>query len=195
MYKNNIKPIIDKVLAIIIFIGFFPIFIFICCILMIEQKKSPFFVQERHGFKKKPFKMIKFRTLKEDHKVFRQTTSTSDDVTYIGRFLRATHLDEIPQLLNIILGHMSFIGPRPHFPEHDRDIVKRVPNFLERYNVKPGFTGLAQVSNNRGAIKNHEHAIERLKYDTQYIKDCSLSLDIVIFFKSLNILLKSFFTN
>lgn len=191
MYKNIFKPILDRLLAFIIFIILLPIFFLICILLFVTQRKSPFFLQKRHGLNAKKFVIIKFRTLINDHKIFKQTTEHSEDVTRIGKFLRSTHLDEIPQLLNIIKGDMSFIGPRPHFPDHDIDIAKKVPGFLTRYKVKPGFTGLAQVSNNRGAIKDDIHARERLFYDIKYIEEITFFLDLKIFFKSAQILLLS----
>lgn len=191
MYKNIFKPILDRLLAFVIFIILLPIFFLICILLLVTQRKSPFFLQKRHGLNAKKFVIIKFRTLINDHKIFKQTTEHSEDVTRIGKFLRSTHLDEIPQLLNIIKGDMSFIGPRPHFPDHDIDIAKKVPEFLTRYKVKPGFTGLAQVSNNRGAIKDDIHARERLFYDIKYIEDITFFLDLKIFFKSAQILFLS----
>ena len=116
-------------------------------------------------------------------------------ISLSGKILRTTHLDEIPQLLNIINGTMSFVGPRPHFPDHDDELIKVNPNYMSRYKVKPGFTGLAQVNHNRGRIENDLQAEERLKYDLIYIEKCSFILDLKITIKSVCIFFSSLFKN
>lgn len=193
MYINFIKPTLDRVFAVILFTVLLPLFLLIALIIIIDIKKNPFFTQRRNGKDNKIFVMIKFCTLKDNHTTFEQVKTDSDDISFSGRILRTTHLDEIPQLLNIINGTMSFIGPRPHFPDHDNELITINPNYMSRYRVKPGFTGLAQINNNRGRIENNFQAEERLKYDLIYIENCSFFLDLRITIKSIWIFFSSLF--
>ena len=118
-----------------------------------------------------------------DHEVKKD----DDRVTKIGRFLRRTSLDELPQFFNVFFGDMSVVGPRPHMLKYTKDYAKKIDkyNYVFRHSVKPGITGLAQVSGYRGEIKNDEDIVNRIKYDIFYIENWSLILDLKIIFETI----------
>tara|TARA_S200000501_G_scaffold367922_1_gene405026 strand:+ start:2201 stop:2815 length:615 start_codon:yes stop_codon:yes gene_type:complete len=155
------------------------IVIFIIPLLIKLEDKGPiFYSQERIGKNKKVFKVYKFRTMIPDaEKITGAVWSTKDDprITKVGHILRKTALDEIPQLLNIIKGEMSFVGPRAERPELHNEFVKRIPEFDERLKVTPGLSGLAQI---RGSYDLDPG--EKIKYDIEYIKKMNLFFDIKI---------------
>ncbi len=155
------------------------IVIFIIPILIWVEDRGPiFYSQKRIGKNKKVFKVYKFRTMIPDaEKITGAVWSTKDDprITKIGHLLRKTALDEIPQLLNIIKGEMSFVGPRAERPELHDEFVKTIPEFDERLKVTPGLSGLAQI---RGSYDLDPS--EKIKYDIEYIKKMSLLFDIWI---------------
>ena len=155
------------------------IVIFIIPILIWVEDRGPiFYSQKRIGKNKRVFKVYKFRTMIPDaEKITGAVWSTKDDprITKIGHLLRKTALDEIPQLLNIIKGEMSFVGPRAERPELHDEFVKTIPEFDERLKVTPGLSGLAQI---RGSYDLDPS--EKIKYDIEYIKKMSLLFDIRI---------------
>lgn len=161
-----------------------------------EGKGQIFFQQKRGGFNKKPFYIYKFRTLKEvpeDGKeydaqgleIVKQVTSNDGRMTKTGNFLRKTNIDELPQLLNVLKGEMSLVGPRPHALQHDMQFQEQVAEYARRHNVKPGITGLAQVMGYRGETNTDEKIKNRVKYDLEYIDQWSLWKDIQIIFMTL----------
>lgn len=119
-----------------------------------------------------------------------QTIDNDTRVTKVGRFLRKTSLDEIPQLFNVLIGHMSVVGPRPHMLRHTDEFRKVINKFMARHAVKPGITGLAQVKGYRGEIKNRFDLENRIKFDRFYVENWNLGLDIVIIFKTITLLLR-----
>lgn len=139
------------------------------------------FVQLRSGQNGQPFRCLKFRTMYYDQTVgFQQATANDPRVTWIGRFLRRTNLDEMPQFINVLLGDMSIVGPRPHAVTHDAQFWFRVPNYRKRYLIKPGITGLAQVRGNRGLTSQLIEMEHRVRYDCFYINRRSWKLDLRI---------------
>lgn len=139
-----------------------------------------FFVQWRTGRNGRRFRCLKFRTMRHNEVApFKQASADDPRITSIGKFLRKTNLDEMPQFLNVLWGDMSIVGPRPHALEHDAQYWDAVPGFATRYIVKPGITGLAQTRGLRGeaGLKDMEH---RLKLDQWYIKRRSAVLDAKI---------------
>ncbi len=139
-----------------------------------------FFVQWRTGRRGKPFRCFKFRTMKYvKDSSFKQATRNDPRITPVGQFLRKTNLDEMPQFLNVILGDMSIVGPRPHALEHDAEYWTIVPNFSHRYLVRPGITGLAQTRGLRGEVGLREMK-NRLRMDQWYIRKRSTVLDVKI---------------
>ncbi|MCW5520388.1 sugar transferase [Aureitalea sp. L0-47] len=172
MYAKLIKPVFDLTIATLLFCGMTPIFLIIAILLFIFQGGSPFFLQIRPGKKEKLFTIVKFRTMNNKTDDKGELLSDKDRLTSIGKFIRTTSLDEIPQLLNVIKGDMSFVGPRPLLPEY-LDLYNDEQK--QRHLVRPGITGLAQVSG-RNAIS----WAEKLTLDVEYVKNQSLLLDLKI---------------
>jgi Undecaprenyl-phosphate glucose phosphotransferase len=141
-----------------------------------------FFRQQRHGFNQDRFDILKFRTMTvaPDDGEFRQATKADSRITPIGRFLRATNIDELPQLLNVLRGDMSLVGPRPHAVQHNEQFEDRITLYARRHNVRPGITGWAQVNGFRGPTDTLEKMDQRVDHDLYYIDNWSLWLDLRI---------------
>ncbi|WP_378186030.1 exopolysaccharide biosynthesis polyprenyl glycosylphosphotransferase [Aquimarina sp. W85] len=149
-------------------------------ILMQFESRGPvFFKQKRNGIDYSEFYCLKFRSMKPSSSV-NQATRGDNRVTKIGKFIRKTSIDELPQFINVLKGEMSVVGPRPHMVKHNEEFLQRVDKFMVRHFVKPGITGLAQVSGFRGEIETQKDIINRVKYDIFYIENWSLLLDIKI---------------
>lgn len=157
-------------------------------LIKLEDGGPVFYQQTRIGQRKKPFMLIKFRTMRTDAESggARLTAENDQRITRIGRFLRKTRLDELPQLINILKGEMSFVGPRAERPEFHQILMEKIPFYERRYLVKPGLTGWAQI-NYYGF--NLEDTKEKLSYDFYYLKNRSLIFDIGIILKTINIVL------
>ncbi|WP_320664933.1 sugar transferase [Prochlorococcus sp. MIT 1223] len=168
------KEFIDRVSASILFIIFIPIYILISLIVFIDLGNPIFFKQSRPGLKGKLFTLIKFRTMQSIKSKDVDLISDSSRTSKVGKFLRKTSLDELPELINIINGKMSFVGPRPLLIEY-LDLYS--PEQMRRHNVKPGLSGWAQV-NGRNSISWEK----KFKLDLWYIKNQSFLLDIKILF-------------
>jgi undecaprenyl phosphate N,N'-diacetylbacillosamine 1-phosphate transferase len=183
MYKLFIKRIFDFILALIGFLVVLPIFIFLTISLFLYYKGSPFFFQTRPGKNEKLFKIIKFKTMNDKKDLKGQPLADEFRLTKVGKFLRKSSLDEIPQLINILLGNMSFVGPRPL-------LVKYLPYYTNtekrRHSIKPGVTGLAQISGRN--LLNWDHRLEK---DIVYVNNISLMLDLTIIIKTINRVLTS----
>lgn len=182
-YKNILKPLFDAVLALLFLLLLSPIFLFILIVLTFANKGKPFFYQPRPGQNEKIFKIIKFKTMNEQRGIDGDLLPDKDRLTSVGKFVRKTSLDEIPQLLNVIKGDMSLIGPRPL-------LVKYLPLYSDfqkrRHDVRPGITGWAQV-NGRNALSWED----KFKYDVWYVDNQSFSLDVKIFLRTLKKVVKS----
>ncbi len=180
------KRTIDIVLSIIVFLVLLP---FLPVIIYKIKRQSPgpiFFKQERTGLNGKPFKMYKFRTMHvNDEADTKQATADDPRKFPFGQFLRRTTLDEMPQLINILKGEMSVVGPRPHMLAHTKYYAEQLPNFMERHTVKPGVTGLAQATGWRGDTPELWIMEERLRRDLYYIRHRSIKLDLIIIYHSL----------
>lgn len=139
------------------------------------------YIQKRTGYKGNWFYCIKFRTMTYNPEAsFQQATKGDSRVTPIGRILRKTNLDEMPQFLNVLIGDMSIVGPRPHAVQHDLIFWNNMPNYRKRYRVKPGITGLAQVRGLRGETSHDMQMRHRINLDRFYIRKRSAWLDIKI---------------
>lgn len=174
MYKNYLKRIFDFVVALIGITFLLPIFLIVMIGLFISNNGKPFFFQQRPGRNGKIFKIIKFKTMNDKKDSNGNLLSDAERLTAIGSFVRKTSLDEIPQLINVLKGDMSLIGPRPL-------LVQYLPLYNEhqarRHDVRPGITGWAQV-NGRNAISWNQ----KFDYDVWYVENISLMLDMKIFF-------------
>ncbi len=150
-------------------------------LIKLESKGPVFFKQARNGFNYKEFDCYKFRSMmpNKDAHLF-QATKGDQRITKVGKFLRKTSIDELPQFFNVLFGDMSVVGPRPHMVSHTNMYAESVDKFMVRHFVKPGITGLAQVSGFRGEVETDKDIINRVKYDIFYIENWSLLLDIKI---------------
>jgi len=148
------------------------------------------FVQKRVGKNGKVFLAMKFRTMYRGSETAGPQWTKKDDprITPFGHFLRKIKLDEIPQLINILRGEMSYIGPRPEQPEFVADLIKEIPYYNERHLIKPGLTGWAQINFPEGSA-SREDTLLKLQYDLYYIKNRSLLLDMGVILKTVNIIL------
>lgn len=183
MYKKFIKRILDFFISFTCLIIVAPIFIAITILLFIANHGKPFFVQVRPGKDEKEFKIIKFKTMNDKKDIHGNLLSDADRLTKVGMFVRKTSLDELPQLLNVIKGDMSLIGPRPLLPEYlciYNDFQK------QRHSVRPGITGWAQI-NGRNAISWKQ----KFEYDVWYVENISFSLDLKVIFKTFQKVIKS----
>lgn len=178
-YYNFIKRLSDLVLAALIFLVSLPFWPLIALIIKLESRGPIFFRQVRAGRQEKEFKIIKFRSMKEENNDRSLTEENDRRITRFGNFLRKTRLDEIPQVLNIIKGEMSFIGPRPERPEIIAELEKLIPYYKTRLLIKPGLTGWDQVSGEYHSPSS-EDTLEKLQYDLFYLKQRSLYLDLDI---------------
>ncbi|MFW9989900.1 MAG: sugar transferase [Candidatus Odinarchaeota archaeon] len=177
IYRIVIKPIIDFTISLIAIILISPIFLLIFCLLYIYNNGSPFFLQSRPGLNGKIFKVIKFKTMNDKKDENGILLPDNQRITSLGKFIRHTSLDELPQLINILKGDMSLVGPRPLLIEY----LPLYNNFQKRrHEVKPGITGLAQVKG-RNAISWDE----KFKYDVFYVDHISFIMDIKILWLTL----------
>lgn len=149
-------------------------------LIKIESSGPIFFKQGRPGIDEKEFFCYKFRSMKINITTEREASKNDPRVTKIGRFLRKTSIDEMPQFLNVLLGEMSVVGPRPHLWSQNKAYGNKIKKYMVRHYVKPGITGLAQVRGFRGEIETDDDMINRIKYDVFYIENWSLLLDIKI---------------
>jgi polysaccharide biosynthesis protein PslA len=163
-----------------------PIMILVAIAIRLESKGPVFFRQTRHGFNNQPFKCWKFRSMRTDmtdHKAAQQVTKDDPRVTKVGRFIRKTSLDELPQLFNVLIGNMSLVGPRPHaigMKTGNVESEKLVADYAHRHRIKPGMTGWAAINGSRGPVDTGEDVEKRVAYDVAYIKGASFWFDIYI---------------
>lgn len=157
----------------------------IAILIKLESKGPVFFKQSRNGFNYKEFDCYKFRSMMPNKNAhLNQATKDDQRVTKVGKWIRKTSIDELPQFFNVLFGDMSVVGPRPHMVSHTSLYAKRIDKFMVRHFVKPGITGLAQISGFRGEIETDKDIIGRVKYDIFYIENWSLLLDLRIILKT-----------
>ena len=157
-----------------------PLIVVAATAIRLESKGPIFYRQERLGLGGQPFLLLKFRSMKVDAEssgVPQWAEQNDSRITRIGNFIRQTRIDEIPQILNVLRGDMSFVGPRPERSYFVEQLTQKIPYYFERHRVKPGITGWAQLNYSYGA--SIEDAKENLKYDLYYIKNCSVFLDLM----------------
>jgi putative colanic acid biosynthesis UDP-glucose lipid carrier transferase len=155
----------------------------IALLIKLDSKGPIFFIQLRSGKNNQPFRCLKFRSLQVNDQADSVQVSRNDNrITRIGRIMRKTNIDELPQVLNIFLGDMSLVGPRPHMLKHTEQFAELYKEYMIRHFVKPGLTGWAQVNGFRGEIKDNEFLRKRVEYDTWYMENWSLYLDLKIIF-------------
>lgn len=176
-----VKRVFDVVFSLIIVIGVLSWLTPILAILIKLESKGPvFFKQSRPGINEEEFNCYKFRSMKLNGLTETEASKNDPRVTKIGRFIRKTSIDEIPQFLNVLKGEMSVVGPRPHLWSQNVAYGNRIKKYMVRHYVKPGITGLAQVKGYRGEIETDDDMINRIKFDVFYIENWSFIMDIKI---------------
>ncbi|MEM8862438.1 MAG: undecaprenyl-phosphate glucose phosphotransferase [Chloroflexota bacterium] len=177
-YLLSITRLFDFVVAALILVLFSPLILLVAIAIRIESPGSVFFVQERMGLDGKPFKILKFRSMRNDSERSGPGWTVDDDPrqTRLGRLLRRLDIDEWPQLINVLLGEMSLVGPRPEQPYYVEQFRESVPRYMDRHRARAGMTGWAQVNGLRGDTS----IAERTKFDLWYIENWSLLLDVKI---------------
>ncbi|MDA9885774.1 exopolysaccharide biosynthesis polyprenyl glycosylphosphotransferase [bacterium] len=183
---KRLFDIIFSLLVIVLVLSWLSVILFI--LIKLESKGPLFYKHQRTGINYRVFNCYKFRSMKITEEIEGTYVKESDSrVTKIGKFLRKTSLDELPQFVNVLLGDMSVVGPRPHMLSYTEDYSKKINkyNFIFRHNVKPGITGLAQIKGYRGEIKLDKDIVNRIKYDIFYIENWTLLLDIKIIIQTI----------
>lgn len=176
----------------ILFASFIIIFVLswltplLAILIKLESNGPVFFKQSRNGFNYQEFDCYKFRSMTPNENAnLNQATKGDQRITKMGKFIRKTSIDELPQFFNVLFGDMSVVGPRPHMVSHTNMYAQRIDKFMVRHFVKPGITGLAQVSGFRGEIETDKDIINRVKYDIFYIENWSILLDLKIIIQTL----------
>jgi undecaprenyl phosphate N,N'-diacetylbacillosamine 1-phosphate transferase len=176
VYVNLIKPLLDRFGALILLILFSPIILFITLMIAVKMGYPVYFAQRRPGLHGKIFTIYKFRTMTDEKDSQGNLLPDLERLKGLGQIIRSLSLDELPQLLNVLRGEMSFIGPRPLLPEY---LPLYTPQQARRHNVKPGITGWAQI-NGRNAISWEE----KFRYDIEYVDNISFAFDFKIFYRT-----------
>jgi Undecaprenyl-phosphate glucose phosphotransferase len=181
-FDRNVKRVFDVAAAIAGIILFSPLFLCVAIAIKLDTPGPVFFRQKRHGYNKQAIGVLKFRTMTtlENGNDFKQVTRNDDRITRVGRILRPSNVDELPQLINVLMGQMSIVGPRPHATAHNDMFEDRILPFARRHNVKPGITGWAQVNGARGETDTLAKMQERVEYDLFYIDNWSFLFDVKI---------------
>ena len=184
-YYENIKSSIEFIFSLLLLVIAVPICILACIAIYVELRVNPIYTQKRVGLNGRVFKIYKLRSMYIDaEKDGPKWASENDErITKVGRIIRKTRIDELPQLVNILKRDMSFIGPRPERPELIKKIIKYIPDFNDRLSVKPGITGWAQV--NGGYTLTPK---EKLEFDKYYIQNRGFRLDLLILIKTIMVI-------
>ena len=186
-FNQFIKRSFDIVLSVLVIVGILSWLTPILALLITLESKGPvFFKQKRNGLDYKEFNCYKYRSMRPNPMADLHQISKNDPrVTKVGRIIRKTSIDELPQFINVLKGDMSVVGPRPHMVSHTHMYAERIDKFMVRHFIKPGITGLAQVSGYRGEVEDDNHIINRVKYDIFYLENWSLFLDVKIVFQTI----------
>jgi exopolysaccharide biosynthesis polyprenyl glycosylphosphotransferase len=178
--KRTFDVFFSLFIIIFVFSWLFPI---IAVLIFIDNPGSIFYTQKRHGANNEIFNCIKFRSMKiENNHDFVQASKNDSRITRVGKFIRKSSIDELPQFFNVLFGDMSVVGPRPHAIEHNREFADKIDNYYSRHLFKPGITGLAQVKGYRGETDTLEKMQFRVKFDRYYIQNWTILFDFKIIF-------------
>ena len=188
-FKNKVKRISDILISFFLIILLFPIIIIFSLLIWLEDKGPILYKQKRVGLNGTLINIYKLRSMKVDAEDNGIKWAERNDprTTFVGRFMRRSRIDELPQLISVLFGEMSLIGPRPERPEIEKILKEKIPNYNLKYLVKPGLSGWAQVNYRYGSSINDSK--KKLSYDIYYIKNKSVSLDFLIFLKTIRIIL------
>ncbi len=182
-----LKNVIDRSLSTVLLIVLSPLLLLVALLVKLTSKGPALFKQRRHGWDGQVINIYKFRSMymhEEEDGQLTQAKRGDERVTPVGRFLRRTSIDELPQLFNVLQGKMSLTGPRPHAVQHNDYYAEKIHAYMARHRIKPGLTGLAQINGCRGETLTVEDMQRRVEYDLSYINDWSLKMDMVILFKT-----------
>lgn len=180
--QKAVKRIFDIVFALLMIVVLAPVWVVLAIWIAVTSPGGIFFRQKRTGYKGREFNMLKFRSMYVNADAdTKQAEGDDPRITAVGRFLRRSSLDELPQLWNVVTGDMSVIGPRPHMLAHTEYYAARIPDYMRRHDMRPGLTGYAQVKGFRGATPTLKDMGDRVKADLEYIDRFSLWLDLKIF--------------
>jgi len=189
--RNTLDWLFNASLAFMLFIITWPVMLITAILIKLDEGWSApiFYLQERVGLDGRSFNIYKFRSMRVDAEKdgARMATENDDRTTKIGKFIRKYRVDELPQIYNVMSGDMGFVGPRPERPQFVQQLIKTIPYYNERHNVKPGLTGWAQLKYPYGSTE--EDSMEKLKYDLYYIKHRSFLLDLLILIRTVEIVL------
>jgi sugar transferase (PEP-CTERM system associated) len=188
--RTAVKRVFDLVSSLLILMAAWPVMVVTAILIKLESPGAILYRQERVGLNGKVFKVIKFRSMRSDAEKDgkpRWAAPNDDRVTRVGRFIRKVRIDELPQLLNVLCGEMSLVGPRPERQFFVDDLVNKIPYYAVRHSVKPGVTGWAQVRYEYGSTV--EDSIEKLQYDLYYVKNHTLFLDLLIMLETVAVVL------
>ncbi|AKU13268.1 glycosyltransferase [Azoarcus sp. CIB] len=188
--RRTVKRCFDLVAASMLLILSLPVMFVTACLILLEDGGAVLYRQERVGRGGRVFKVIKFRSMRQDAEgdgTPRWAQSGDDRVTRVGRVIRRLRIDELPQLLNVLSGEMSLVGPRPERPYFVDQLTREIPFYSVRHSVKPGVTGWAQVRYQYGA--SVDDAMQKLQYDLYYVKNHNLALDILVLFETVRVVL------
>ena len=181
-----VKRTFDIILSLLVIVGLLSWLTPILAIFIKFESKGPvFFKQKRNGLDYQEFFCYKFRSMRPNPEAHLYQVKKGDErITGVGKIIRKTSIDELPQFINVLKGEMSVVGPRPHMVSHTHMYAERIDKFMVRHFIKPGITGLAQVSGYRGEVESDEDIINRVKFDIFYLENWSLFLDIKIVFQT-----------
>lgn len=184
------RSIVERVLAFFLLILLSPVFLLVSLIILVTMGRPIFFIQSRMGRNNQPFKMYKFRSMRNDNQVMAYATTNDPRTTAFGKMIRKRRIDELPQFLNIIKGDMSLIGPRPEPMPFAEKYLQSIENYGTRHQVKPGITGFAQVKT--GYADSEDSTRIKVAHDLEYVKNLSPFLDFTIVLQTIKIMLTGF---
>jgi putative colanic acid biosynthesis UDP-glucose lipid carrier transferase len=184
--RGLVKRGMDLGLGLLALLVLSPFLLIVALVVKLSSPGPVIFRQRRYGLDGQIIDVYKFRTMTvtEDGPVVQQATRDDDRITPVGRFLRRFSIDELPQLLNVIVGNMSLVGPRPHAVAHNEQYRRLIKGYMVRHKVPPGMTGLAQVSGCRGETTKLEDMQRRIEFDLEYLRYWSPTLDLRILFQT-----------
>lgn len=190
--RSWLKTGLDRGAALVGLIAISPFLLAVALAVRLDSPGPSLFIQSRHGLNGRIFKIYKFRTMTAhaSRKPFMQASANDARVTRLGRFLRNSSIDELPQLINVVRGDMALVGPRPHPPALDEQYRGLIPNYMQRYSVRPGITGLAQIGGHRGATPSVDAMADRVALDLAYIAGWSVWSDVKILLRTLRYILE-----
>jgi exopolysaccharide biosynthesis polyprenyl glycosylphosphotransferase len=189
-FRLSIRRIVSVIVGAVLLVLLLPVFLVVSVLIMLDSPGPAIYSQVRAGQNNKPIRIYKFRSMRKDAEKNGDAVWAEENdprVTRVGRFLRRSRIDELPQLFNVLIGELEFVGPRPERPEFVEKLQAMIPYYDLRHTVKPGITGWAQVMFHYGS--SIEESKEKLQYDLFYVKNMSIKLDLLILFHTIKIVL------